>query len=442
MKQPEKVRYIQVDYIWNDPNHHTAACAFWHSSPTATYFDEEEILLSQHLNATALVIPDSIAYQGKNIPVVCIGYEGFLHCNLLQYVALPNTIRDFGEFAFADCQNLKGIALPEHLEDLTIGFAEGCSRLKELPLPHTLREMSMTALMGTQIDHIVLPDSLHTIAPYVFAHCNDLTHIVIPASVKEIHEEAFAHCENLEAIHVAIENPHFTSLDGVLMSRDLTTLHQYPAGKKDKSYAVPREVTEIGSGAFAGNRHLQMADLPAHITEIPKNTFEDCCSLTDIDIPEGVETMGNNAFYHCTSLRDITLPASLKEIESMVFDSCIQLTAVNLPDSLTSIDDYAFRNCSSITDIVLPQSLETLGTWVFYNCTSLRSVTFPDKHIPIKASSFYGCSKLEELHLKQLVPLSYPFDNGEQITLYVPKHLIKEAQQRSYYKRFKKIQGE
>ncbi len=511
MKHPESVRYIQVDYIWADLDQNSA-CAYWHSAPIATQFDKNEILLSQHLNATALVIPDSITCRGKTIPVVSIAYEGFSDCDLLQYVALPNTIRDIYEYAFGGCTNLKGIALPEQLEMLPIGFAWGCTQLQELPLPHTLREMPWLALAScTKIDNIVLPDSLLFIGPEAFWGCSNLSRINIPASVEKIAVGAFAHCDNLRAINVAIGNQHYISHNGVLMSRDFSTLYQYPAGKRTKGYAIPGDVTEICWGAFSGNKHLQMIGMPANLINIPEGTFANCSDLTGIDIPEGVGTIGATAFARCASLRKITLPSTLKVIDGEAFDSCALLTAVNIPDSLTAIEWRAFHNCHNITSIVLPQNLSYLGVGAFRNCTSLRSVALPDSltsllhgtfygcssintialpqnlkeirdsaffgcryasilllnaglttigsgafancsnveslHLPasltnIGDGSFFGCSKLNELHLEQLVPISHAFDNVDKITLYVPKHLKKEAQKRAEYKAFKKIKGE
>jgi hypothetical protein len=91
---------------------------------------------------------------------------------------------------------------------------------------------------------IELPASLESIGKGAFFSCNKLTEINIPANVKEIGEVAFALCDNLEAINVAEENEYFTSIDGVLYDKDLTTLIQIPDAKKG-TVQIPETVVEI-----------------------------------------------------------------------------------------------------------------------------------------------------------------------------------------------------
>lgn len=50
---------------------------------------------------------------------------------------------------------------------------------------------------------------------------------------------------NLSAVNVGAENDWFSSIDGVLYDRQLTSLYLYPAGKEETSYIIPDTVTNI-----------------------------------------------------------------------------------------------------------------------------------------------------------------------------------------------------
>ena len=76
-----------------------------------------------------------------------------------------------------------------------------------------------------------------------------ITTITIPASVTSVADDAFGGLPNLCSIEVDPANPYFTSLDGVLFSKDGKTLIRYPRAKSG-DYAIPNGVTGIASNSF------------------------------------------------------------------------------------------------------------------------------------------------------------------------------------------------
>ena len=62
----------------------------------------------------------------------------------------------------------------------------------------------------------------------------------------------FGGCEQLSAIYVAAENQNYTSIDGVLFSKDCKTLVAYPAGASNV-YHIPENVAVIDSGGVNRN---------------------------------------------------------------------------------------------------------------------------------------------------------------------------------------------
>lgn len=65
-------------------------------------------------------------------------------------------------------------------------------------------------------------------------------------------------------------NQYFTSIDGVLFSKDLTQIICYPQAKNSNQYTIPDSVTHIGDYAFNGCEALQSIHI--RITEI-----DSCC---------------------------------------------------------------------------------------------------------------------------------------------------------------------
>ena len=64
------------------------------------------------------------------------------------------------------------------------------------------------------------------------------------------HEKVFDYCFSLTSIQVEKENKFLKSEDGVLFSKDGTTIIKYPSGRSNTNYIVPDGVQTIGDSAF------------------------------------------------------------------------------------------------------------------------------------------------------------------------------------------------
>jgi hypothetical protein len=68
--------------------------------------------------------------------------------------------------------------------------------------------------------------------------------------------------------------------DGVLYSKDMKTLVQYPAGSTAASFSVPSSVTTIQAGAFEGSAKLTKLTISNKVTKIGTDAFKGCSKLT------------------------------------------------------------------------------------------------------------------------------------------------------------------
>ncbi len=178
-----------------------------------------------------------------------IGRYAFRFCDSLEEIVIPETVQTIGTYAFRSCRSLTRVRLPLHLTVIGDWFGS-CERLTDINMPPGLVRIEDSAFSNaTNLANVVLPESVEHIGSTAF-FVTGLRTIRIPASVTSIGNIAFSLCQNLTEIEVAPANMNYTSLDGVLYSKDLRTLIQCPAGKSG-IITVPESVTAIVQNAFS-----------------------------------------------------------------------------------------------------------------------------------------------------------------------------------------------
>lgn len=147
-----------------------------------------------------------------------------------------------------------------------------------------------------KLETIVFPDSLNEVYGNAFTACLSLKEVTIPKNVSVISASAFLGV--VENIWVDEENQSFVSVDGILYSKDMTSLYTIP-GKKDlTNYVIPSSVKTLEKYAF----YTQ--------------------PITEIVIPDSVETIWNDAFRLCSNLKKAVVPASVTFIGNGAFLGC------------------------------------------------------------------------------------------------------------------------
>ncbi len=255
--------------------------------------------------------------------------------------------------------------------------------------------VTITKYKGTSSE-VVIPSGINEfpvvgIGNLAFAYRSGLTSITIPDSVTSIGDQAFSACSELAFIEVSEDNSNYSSIEGVLYSKDKTTLIAYPVEKNETEFSIPNNVTSIGDGAFYYCSKLTSITIPNGVTNIGDGAFYYCSKLTSITIPNGVTNIGDSAFSCCYSLTSITIPDSVTSIGERAFYDCRWLVSIIMPNSVMSIGNSVFDQCFRLASIKIPNSVTSIGDKAFSNCHALTSITIPNNVISIGDEAFSSC---------------------------------------------------
>ena len=251
-------------------------------------------------------LPQRLIHSSKTYTLIYIGNSAFWGCSGLTSVTIPNSVTSIGDSAFRGCSSLTSVTIPNSVTSIGDFAFYGCSSLTS----------------------VTIPNSVTSIGDYAFYDCSGLTSVTIPNSVTSIGGAAFDGCSGLENIYVDPENTNYSSIDGILYSKDATSIIKVPATKNNVT--IPNSVTSIEGSAFRG-----------------------CSSLTSVTIPNSVTSIGDYAFEGCSGLTSVTIPSSVTSIGYRAFDSCSSLTSVTIPNSVTYIGWNAFDNCDNLKCIYM-----------------------------------------------------------------------------------------
>ena len=376
----------------------------------------------------ALAIPSTL----KGCPVTSIGEWSFEYCSGLTSVTIPSSVTSIGCGAFGNCSGLTSVTIPSSVTNICDSVFWGCSGLTSVTIPSSVTDIrSATFSCCSSLTSVTIPSSVTNIEINAFAGCSGLTSVTIPSSVTSVGGDAFYACSGLMSFSVDSANPNYSSRNGLLCSKDGTTLIRGVNG----DVVIPPIVTSIGEDAFSGCSALTSVTIPSSVTNIGVDAFSDCIGLTSVTIPSSVTSIGECAFAGCSGLTSVTISEGVTNIGGEAFSDCIGLTSVTIPSSVTSIGDEedAFRGCSGLTsisvdpanpnyssrngmlcskdgslliqgvngDVTIPSSVRSIEAYAFSGCSGLTSVTIPSSVTSIGDYAFEECENLKTVYVTQ-----------------------------------------
>lgn len=305
--------------------------------------------------------------------------------------------------AFYGCSKITSVKCSSNSFVSIYGQAfQGCSSLKSVYIPYAQSLGNSAFAYCSSLTSVTL-NNIYRIDDSAFYGCTALTSFNIPAKVRIIEGNAFQFCTSLTNLTISSSNTYFTIENGVIYSKDLTTLQLYLPSKTETCFYVPSTVISIGNDAFCGNRNL-----------------------STVIIRNGVQTIGSSAFNN-TNIQSVYLPGSITTIGNFAFYNSNKLNSVKTASSVPiTITNNVFSNAGKAT-LYVPQgskdAYEDAENWKVFSLIEEYSngniITFSNstvKDICVSNWDLNGDGELDENEAKEVEELGTQFQNNTEIT--------------------------
>lgn len=390
-------------------------------------------------------VPEGVTVKTIILPqtVTSIAADSFKSNTGLEYINLEN-ITSIGIGAF----RLSGLTMPLNLPNLTsigkiafrganISKIESLGNITSIPNDSNGTNGGCFA-SNTNLEEVVLPDSLTMLGSYAFYSCTKLKTVTFPNHTISFgngqtgQRGQFENCTSL----IDIGQPQISRFSGYrsfyhctsLVTADLS-LCTFTGTYNPDSYA---------NGTFNGCTKLQTVILPSTCTNIGSGSFYGCSALTTMSGWDNVTTIYTRALqgaklsgifnlqnlttiasFACVGCKftQIILPAIVStagtsSTNSGSFSNITTLTYAEFGPNCTTIGQGTFQNCSALNTFVCrAETPPTLGASVFTNTNSALKIYVPysaDQSIinAYKAASNWSAqsSKIYELNEDGTVP--------------------------------------
>ena len=291
-----------------------------------------------------------------------LGRDAFGSCLEVTYAKIGSSVTsdlrysgifDSNELKIIDVDNnnpiyssLDGI-LYNKLQDTLMACPRG--KAEAIIIPNSVNTIGNNAFIFCQLTSVEIPNSVINIAEHAFCGCFNLEKIEIPESVTSIGSHLFVFCRSLTTINVDVNNPNYSSDDGILYNKLQDLLICCPEGKTE-TITIPNIVKTIGFFAFSRCEKLTSIIIPNSVTIIEKGAFYYCTGLTSITIGIAVATIEYESFRNCTGLKSIICNAPVPPDiivsnvpeELFTFYGVPQTTPVYVP--CDAVSDYKTSN--------------------------------------------------------------------------------------------------
>lgn len=385
-------------------------------------------------------------YDGK--PVTSVFPSGFLNCDTIRTITLPDTVTVFGTDAFAG-SSLQTIAIPNGLTVISSGAFRNCKELVEVEFDkdnnsvatindyafandfklstfpfHKLAHLTSIGkeafLYCLGLRSVIFPNGFTTLASYAFQDCKGLTTIYFPDSIASIGFFAFRGVGETAKIYFSGER------EDVVSALDLDDAHPGTALPLEDShnysfasYHVPI-VFGVGELIIDGPYHFSRPEGGTYDLNLYNGTGDGVWA--DQSRPEYTETIKEDEVILWNYEDDgvttsLNIPSTIDwgdtlkvvGIKNNVFRDNTRIQSVTFNENLRFIDAFAFAGCTNLTEINLKGALDLqhIQAGAFYDTMPHNNVRHVDHmyeiHIPanvinIGAGAFGSCDGIYKIY--------------------------------------------
>ncbi|MBQ8725340.1 MAG: leucine-rich repeat protein, partial [Oscillospiraceae bacterium] len=190
-------------------------------------------------------------------------------------------------------------------------------------------------------DGIIYNKGKTEIIDFAATHVFENDTYLIPDTVVNI--SAPIRCSNIKSYAVSDTNPNYSTVDGLLTSKNGTKLISYPYGRVESVCMVPDGIKTIGESSFYGTK-IEYVILSESVTSIEKTAFQ-YSSLKGIEMTSSINYIASYAFRYC-GIQYLDLPSMSGCAESKAINSSVKV--IKLPvGSEFSLPDEAFEGSNT-----------------------------------------------------------------------------------------------
>lgn len=271
--------------------------------------------------------------------------DTFNGCKALASVSIPKSITTIGADAFKDCTS---IAKVEYAGDVNGWVSIGFANADANPLKYAKKLM----IDGEDVKEANV-NTATSINAYSLYNAQALETVKIGDNVTSVGEQAFSGCSSLNSFVVSASNTAYSSVAGILYTKDAKTLLAAPANLATAT--ISDGTITIKSEAFRNSTVSSIA-IPSSVVTIEDGVFIDAKNLVNVSFDDLslLNSIGANAFANCSSLQTFGLKEDglLQTIGAGAFANCVRLRQFSVLLGVNSIGDNAFEGCRSLVEVV------------------------------------------------------------------------------------------
>ena len=325
---------------------------------------------------------------------------------LIDEVIIESGITHIGEYAFGQCESLWQYSIPDTLVSMGQFAFYGCD-IRSVDWPSNITTIPKGCFYAnSRLNHIGFSDTTKIIGRSAFHSCDALLTVDIPACVTSIGEDAFGFCIALQDIYVDSDNKQYSSIDGVLFTKDKKVLMQYPCGRVG-DYTIPSGTVVIEASSFYGCETLTNITIPEGVSEIQGAAFSMCTSLERVIIPDSVVTI-SDSFNRCDNVFEYVVGPNNPNycsVDGVLFTKDIKtllrcpakMSNYTCPKGVITIDLSAFRACYDLTEVTISNNVTTIRSGAFGG-SGLERITIPHSVRLIDVEAFSYVRQLKDVY--------------------------------------------
>lgn len=345
--------------------------------------------------------------------------------------------------AFKDSKELTSISIPKTVTRIGTDAFKGCSNLKKAifatvndlcNITFGNKEANPIYLSGQlwignkPQDKIEIPDGKDKINSYAFAGAKDIIRITLSKDVTSIGSDAFAGCTGLQFVDYATQD-QITSMT-YENSNSNPMVYATKVLVNNKSISEISFTNNVKAYACKGATWLKNVIFGSSVKSIGIEAFSDCLNLSSPKLPDHLESIESSAFTNCKSIKEIKIPSEVSYIGNYVFNGCSELEEVEIESQLVyQLPTYMFYNCKKLRKVSLATNITTIGKYTFAHCESITDLGNFQGIEFILSNAFEGCTGFKSITIPETVEIinDNAFKNCNNLTeLTIPEHVSGE----------------